>query len=216
MGSVLVVAGPVGLFRRSALEDVYLRFGAHQAVDNHSTMTGPYEGSTFAEDFDLSLAILSLGYRIVYEPKAISHTTAPNSAYTLLNQRYRWFRGSLQTLLKYSNRTRSNADLRRGRVLAWLVTTYLFDIVAMPVYVISTAALLTYLSAGGDALLIVHGLLAYFAVTINTQAHIISIHQDSLKLLAFAPLYDFYQGLLLNNAFIIAAFDQIRGKAMRW
>lgn len=215
-GNVLVVAGPLGLFRRSVLEDVYLRFGAHQRTNGRAQMTGPYEGSTFAEDFDLSMAILSLGNRIVYEPTAISHTTCPSSVFTLLNQRYRWYRGSLQTLLKYIRRARAQSDLRRARLIGWLLATYAMDLIAVPVYVVMLLVLFTYLGAGGNACLILQGFLAYLAVNLNTQAHIVSMHRDNLKLLAFVPLYDFYQGLLLNNALIVAAFDQIRGKAMRW
>ena len=97
-GSVLVVPGPIGLFRASVLQDVWDRFGHKHSDEKEGRLSGPYEDDTFAEDFDLSVAILALGGRIVYERHAVSNTKAPESIPGLLNQRYRWARGSLQVV----------------------------------------------------------------------------------------------------------------------
>ena len=41
-------------------------------------------------------------------------------------------------------------------------------------------------------------------------------HRDNIGLSLLSPLFDFYQGIFLNCAWIIATFDQARGGKMRW
>ena len=81
---VTVVPGPLGAFRRSIIKEV-----------------GFYSGDTFAEDADLTLKILKAGYKIKYEPNSIGYTEAPTSIFDLAKQRYRWYRGLLQVLIKH-------------------------------------------------------------------------------------------------------------------
>jgi hypothetical protein len=44
----------------------------------------------------------------------------------------------------------------------------------------------------------------------------LAMHRDRLSLLVALPLYDFYQGFLLNAGWAMALFDEIRGARMRW
>ncbi|HEX8152664.1 MAG TPA: glycosyltransferase family 2 protein, partial [Thermoanaerobaculia bacterium] len=77
--SVNVIPGPIGIFRRTAIE-----------------ATGGYDSDTFAEDFDMTVKILAQGWKINYEPKAIAYTEAPEELLDIIKQRYRWSRGILQ------------------------------------------------------------------------------------------------------------------------
>lgn len=43
-----------------------------------------------------------------------------------------------------------------------------------------------------------------------------SIHGDQLKLLRALPLYGIYSIFVLNTAWVISVFDEIRGTKMRW
>jgi len=81
---ITVVPGPLGAFRKSIIKEV-----------------GFYTGDTFAEDADLTLKILKAGYRIKYEPKSIGYTEAPTFLFDLAKQRYRWYRGLLQVIIKH-------------------------------------------------------------------------------------------------------------------
>lgn len=215
-GTVLVVAGPIGLFRRSVLEEVYLRYGWEQSISHPGQSRGPYDGNTFAEDFDLSLTILSLGSRIVYEPHAVSHTTVPVSTFALLNQRYRWFRGSLQCLRKYLRRAASQPDLRHPRILGWVTAVYLMDLVGVLFYLGGLAALLVFLAAGGDPSLILRGFFAFVVLHLTTQIYVLTLHRDSLRVLPTVLIYDLYQGILLNGALVISVLDELRGSRMHW
>src|SRR5207247_376503 len=81
--AVNVIPGPIGIFRRSALQ-----------------ATGGYDSDTFAEDFDMTVKILADGWKITYEPKAVAYTEAPEGLLDIIKQRYRWTRGVLQALRK--------------------------------------------------------------------------------------------------------------------
>lgn len=78
-----IVPGPAGLFRRQVLIDA----GGYSSAE-----------SCFAEDAELSIRLLAEGYDIVSEPELVSVTEAPGDLYSLLRQRYRWSRGSIQAL----------------------------------------------------------------------------------------------------------------------
>jgi len=216
-GTVLVIAGPLGLFRRSVMEDVLAKYN-FTPYGHPGRVTGPYEGDTFAEDFDLSMAILSLGGRIVYEPDAVSLTKAPDRAFTLINQRYRWLRGSFQVLRKFIRRSRNEKGERPPRRIgAWICLTYLPDLTLMPAfYVVGLTVFLTLAATSGT----LPPALAIFAALLLVQsciaAFFLSMHRDSLRLLKVLPLLDVYCGILLGSAWLISVVDELRGSKMRW
>ncbi|WEU40538.1 MAG: glycosyltransferase family 2 protein [Candidatus Odinarchaeum yellowstonii] len=86
LNKLTVVPGPLGAFRKNVLLKV-----------------GLYSPDTFAEDADLTLSILKVGYKIKYEPKALGYTEAPHSFKDLAKQRYRWYRGLLQAMKKHKD-----------------------------------------------------------------------------------------------------------------
>jgi poly-beta-1,6-N-acetyl-D-glucosamine synthase len=226
-GCVLVVPGPIGLFRRSALEELFLRYGAAPSerpggaqpapIVPAGGVPGPFESDTFAEDFDLSLAILSLGGRIVYEPLAVSHTKAPQGAAALLNQRYRWCRGTIQVLRKFLRRARRSPELLHPRLVAWLTITYLMELVVMPAAACVAVCLLgTFLASGGDPVPLLGWAAAFLLVNLNATAFFTDIHGDTPGTLAVLPVYDLYHSFLLNGGWVIAVVDELRGSRMRW
>ena len=215
-GAVLVVPGPIGLFRRSALEAVYLRYGDVPARAP-GDVPGPFEGDTFAEDFDLSLSILALGGRIVYEPLAVSHTKAPHTPARLLNQRYRWCRGTIQVLRKFLRRAAESPDVLRPRLVAWLAVTYVAELFMIPAAnALGVGFLAAFLAGGGDPVPLLGWAAAFLLVSLNTTAYFVAVHCDTPRSLAVLPAYDLYHGFLLNSGWAIAVFDELRGTRMRW
>ena len=85
LGIVPIVPGPVGLFRREALDQV------HGMTDDRKI---------FAEDAELSLRLISAGWRIRSEERMIAYTEAPSDFKSFFRQRYRWNRGTFQALSK--------------------------------------------------------------------------------------------------------------------
>src|SRR5687768_1626571 len=110
--AVNIVPGPVGVFRREALIGV-----------------GGYDTDTFAEDADLTLKILTAGWHITYEDRAIAWTEAPERLQDLIKQRYRWTRGILQALRKRSGWLLAP----RGGAGVWLsLLAMLFEAILWP------------------------------------------------------------------------------------
>jgi cellulose synthase/poly-beta-1,6-N-acetylglucosamine synthase-like glycosyltransferase len=84
LGCVTTVPGAAGAYRRSALEAV-----------------GGFVGDTLTEDTDLTLTLLSAGWDVRYEDRAIAWTEAPSTARSLFRQRLRWLQGNLQCAWKH-------------------------------------------------------------------------------------------------------------------
>ena len=87
--SIPIVPGPAGLFRRQALIDV----GGYIPAED-----------CFAEDAELTIRLLADGFDIVAEPALVAITEAPKDLFSLLRQRYRWCRGSMQALFLNTER----------------------------------------------------------------------------------------------------------------
>ncbi|MHC4831137.1 MAG: glycosyltransferase family 2 protein [Planctomycetota bacterium] len=219
LGTVLIVPGPIGLFRRSVLAEVHASYRESRATDLSSAgaVDGPFEGDTFAEDFDLSLAILSLGYRVEYEREAISHTKAPASTFGLLNQRYRWVRGSYQAIRKYLGRVSAGSCEPNPTAQAWIGGLYLLDLLLVPMATVATLLLLlTHVPTGAELSQMLTYVGAYLALAFNVGCFHVALQRDQLRVLAVVPLMDMYQGLLLSCGWYVALWDELRGRPMRW
>lgn len=84
LNSIPVVPGAIGAWRRSAVEEA-----------------GYFQHDTLAEDTDITLTLLRLGYRIQYEDRALAYTEAPSDLKSFIKQRTRWIYGTLQCLWKH-------------------------------------------------------------------------------------------------------------------
>ena len=218
-GDVLVVPGPLGLFRRSALQAVWERLGGGRDFDeSQGQYAGPYEDDTFAEDFDLSIGLRSLGYLITYEPRALSHTEAPVTVLRLLNQRYRWQRGSIQVLRKLRQRAPSNPSPLGARFVAWVFATYVLDLIMVPLWLLFGLPFVAVTIAEGGA--VGQRLFEFFitcqGINLLLALCYASTHGDSKRVAMILPLKDLYQTFVLQGILAFVVFDEIRGTPMRW
>jgi cellulose synthase/poly-beta-1,6-N-acetylglucosamine synthase-like glycosyltransferase/spore germination protein YaaH/peptidoglycan/xylan/chitin deacetylase (PgdA/CDA1 family) len=81
---VTVVPGAIGAWRTGPVKSV-----------------GGYPINTVAEDADLTMALLELGLKVVYEDRSLAFTEAPIDAKGLMRQRFRWSFGTLQAIWKH-------------------------------------------------------------------------------------------------------------------
>jgi cellulose synthase/poly-beta-1,6-N-acetylglucosamine synthase-like glycosyltransferase/peptidoglycan/xylan/chitin deacetylase (PgdA/CDA1 family) len=110
LGTITVVPGAVGAWRRTALEAL-----------------GGFPGDTLAEDQDLTLAVQMAGYTALFDSTAVAWTEAPDTARGLARQRFRWAFGTLQCLWKHR---RATFNPRYGALgLVALPQVWLFQIV---------------------------------------------------------------------------------------
>jgi len=83
INSITVVPGAIGAFRKSAI-----------------FKSGGFTTDTLAEDCDLTMRILKLGYIIRNCDDAIAYTEAPETLKMLMKQRFRWSFGVIQSFWK--------------------------------------------------------------------------------------------------------------------
>ena len=197
MAAVNIVPGPVGLFRREALEEV-----------------GGYDTDTFAEDADLTLKLVAAGWKVVYEDAAIAWTEAPENWLDLVQQRYRWTRGILQALRK-----------RKGLFLKpfpdfplWLSALEMgFEAVVWPilnVYAHLFFALVALLFGAGELLLYWWVLLTLLDLVAAFVT--VSMEEESLALVPFALIYRFFFILFLDVVKTFAALEELFRLGMTW
>ncbi|HTA86221.1 MAG TPA: glycosyltransferase family 2 protein [Silvibacterium sp.] len=214
-GAVMVVPGPIGLFRREALQRVQAENERSHGAENQA-VRGPFSPLTFAEDFHLSLSMLALGYRVEYEPHAIAHTKAPSTLAGLVNQRYRWNRGTMQVVLWFLRRT-AQGSKSPLKVSAWIAALFLLDFFCFPpLYFLLLGSSLLFLFHGGSLSSLASWAAAACLVNVMSGSLYAVAHRDNIALSLLSPFFDFYQGILLNCSWLIAMLDQVKGASMRW
>ena len=197
VAAVNIVPGPVGMFRREALEEV-----------------GGYETDTFAEDADLTLKLISAGWRVVYEDGAIAWSEAPERWIDLVQQRYRWTRGILQAIRK-----------RKGLFLRpfpdfplWVSTIQLgFEALVWPVMNISAHlffAIVALLFGAGE--LIVYWMILLTLLDLVAALVTVSMEEESLTLVPMALLYRFVFILFLDVVKTFATMEELFRLDMGW
>jgi poly-beta-1,6-N-acetyl-D-glucosamine synthase len=178
---------------------------------------GPFSHETFAEDFQLSLTILALGGGIVYEPSALSYTKSPDLTHTLLSQRYRWYRGTLQVLRIYLRRLRHVPGARKRRLDLIIAAVYLRDLFVLPVLNVIILFGVAFMAATSATLgNLMMWVVAIWLLNLLSATYHVLTQRDDLSLLWLVPFYDLYRGLLLNCAWAIAVFDELRQSKMNW
>jgi poly-beta-1,6 N-acetyl-D-glucosamine synthase len=196
-GAVAIVPGPLGAFRKSALADV-----------------NAYDGDTFAEDFDLTMKLLALGWHVVYEPRAVVLTEAPERTLDLLRQRYRWTRGSLQVLGK----RKSGFLSLRAAPLECIGLWYLgFETLGLPM--LHLGAQLVFL-IGGFALglheLVLYWWLQLLFLDCATALYCVCVEDEQPRLALLAPFFRVFYLIVLDVARLFAAFDELARVRMSW
>ena len=194
---VNIIPGPVGVFRRDALVGV-----------------GGYDTDTFAEDADVTLKLLTAGWHIAYEERAIAYTEAPETYLDLVKQRYRWTRGILQALRK---RASWLGTPRRG-VAVWLsLLVMLFEAVLWPALNVVGNSLFTIaaLSAG------VAGGVFYWWVLLTmldvaAALYAVGMEGEDLRLVPYAVPYRFFFITMIDVAKLLATAEEVARVRMSW
>lgn len=100
LNAIMVVPGAIGAFRRDAVQKA-----------------GMFTTDTLAEDCDLTLRLLRLGYKIRTCNEALAFTEVPETLEMLVKQRFRWTFGIMQTFWKHHDRM----FVRRNPNLGWIL-----------------------------------------------------------------------------------------------
>lgn len=194
---VSIIPGPIGVFRKEAL-----------------VRAGGYDTDTYAEDADLTLKLLTAGWHLAYEERAIAYTEAPERYLDLVKQRYRWTRGILQALRK---RTRWLSEPGRG-VAVWIsLLVMLFEAIVWPSMNVVGNLLFSVaaLSAG-----VASGVLYWWALLtmldVAAALYAVGMEGEDLRLVPYAIAYRFFFITMIDVAKLLATAEEIARVRMTW
>lgn len=191
-GSVSVVPGCLGAFRKKLLEG-----------------GGLYDPDTLTEDFDVTLKMRKLGKTVQASSKAYVYTEVPTSLKNLYKQRIRWYRGTIQTLLKHKNiLTNPRFGILRTLSYPFLLLSIGFLPFAGIVVLISII-----LSLSEGILYDVLGLFLFFNVLMFlTSLLAVKLEEKGEELLFYSPFLMFGYKHFLDFVKLKALIDVIRGE----
>jgi poly-beta-1,6 N-acetyl-D-glucosamine synthase len=195
--SVNVIPGPIGIFRRVAIEG-----------------TGGYDSDTYAEDFDMTVKMLADGWKIHYEPKAVAFTEAPEELLDIIKQRYRWSRGILQALRKQKHLlTRSSGTVTTPLSLWYMI----FEGLIWPAMNIFANVFFVYIALiFGMTKLLVMWWLLLTVLDVLIAVHSILMEGEDMKLAAYSIFYRFFYILTIDVTKVFAALEELVGLDMQW
>jgi poly-beta-1,6-N-acetyl-D-glucosamine synthase len=194
---VNIIPGPIGFFRRSALKDA-----------------GYYSSDTFAEDADVTLKILAKGWKINYEPNAISYTEAPVTLHQLLKQRYRWTRGILQAVRKHKRYILNPTINLKNTLILWAMFYEALVWPAMNILVnlFFIAAALIY----GMSTLIYIWWLGIMLLDMMAAIYCIASEGEEFRLVFYAVIYRVFFILIIDVTKVMATIEEFLGVHMTW
>jgi biofilm PGA synthesis N-glycosyltransferase PgaC len=194
---VNIIPGPIGIFRKSALEKV-----------------GGYDHDTFAEDCDLTLKLLLEGYQVQYEPGAIAYTEAPEKMLDLLKQRYRWTRGILQAISKHKRRL---WDPRGGIGVTFTLWYMIFEGIMWPSMNVFGNVMFVFVAARyGAALPLVLWWAQLTVLDLAAALYCVVVEEESLLLVPYAVFYRAFFALMIDVAKLFATIEELVGLRMDW
>lgn len=194
---VNIIPGPIGLFRKKAIEQV-----------------GYYSSETFAEDADLTLKILAKGWKIYYEPRAISYTEAPVKLHQLLKQRYRWTRGILQAIRKH-RRLLINPTINFGDT--FILWTMAYEALIWPAMnIFANLFFIIVALFYGYTQLIFFWWLFLCLLDVATALYCIAVEDEEFRLIPYSLIYRMFFVLTIDVAKVMSTVEEFLGFEMTW
>lgn len=195
--AVNIIPGPLGMFRKSVLQQV-----------------GGYDHDTFAEDCDLTLKMLMRGWHIAYEPTAIAWVETPSGLLDLLKQRYRWTRGILQATRKH----RAALWQPRKAGLNFFILWYmLFEGIMWPFSTVLGNIFFIYIGLKyGVVIFLFYWWLQLTMLDIVAAAYCVIIEEEDPSLIFYSVIFRLFYINIIDVAKVFATIEEWRGKTMTW
>ena len=194
---VNIIPGPIGMFRKEAM----------QQVDY-------YDHDTFAEDCDITLKLIDKGYKIDFEPDAIAHTEAPEELTQLIKQRYRWTRGILQAIKKHKNYL---WNFRANKPMFFVIWYMLFEAIFWPFMQLWGDIFMVYLAlSSGTSQLLVFWWIMFTILDIAGAVYCLLITKEKLSLALYSTIYRLAFISVINISKIFATIEEWFAIDMSW
>ena len=197
MRVVNIIPGPLGMFRKSVLQQV-----------------GGYDHDTFAEDCDLTLKLLMRGWHIAYEPAAIAWVETPSRLLDLLKQRYRWTRGILQATNKHSH---ALWQPRKAGVNCFILWYMLFEGIMWPFSTLLGNLFFVYVGIQyGLVTLLFFWWLQLTVLDVVAAAYCVVIEEEEPSLIFYAVMFRLFYINIIDISKVFATIEEWRGYTMTW
>ncbi|MEZ5449450.1 MAG: glycosyltransferase family 2 protein [Thiolinea sp.] len=194
---VTVIPGPIGLFRKSALAQA-------NGYDENKQL--------FAEDADLTVRLLALGWRITSDEGMRAYTEAPDTINSILRQRYRWKRGIYQVLHKNFFALVTAPGIRRPLIAVLLIMEgFLFEVLGFGV----TLFMLSNIILLGKIKLLLGWLILLFILDLLVLMLATRMRRLS-KWLPLLILQKITYSFALQTWGVLALLDEWRASPMAW
>jgi cellulose synthase/poly-beta-1,6-N-acetylglucosamine synthase-like glycosyltransferase len=195
-GSVTVVPGALGAYRREVLEG-----------------SGFYDSDTLVEDFDLTVKALKTGKVVKACNSAISYTEAPASVGELIKQRLRWNRGNFQALWKHRDVAfNSRFGFLQKLSFPYMVISMLFLPFAGLVTIFSTFMTIFL----GDGLLVLPALLFFLTLQFLLVILALQLDNEDKRLVLYAPFFIIGYKQICEYILIKSLIDVLFRKKLKW
>lgn len=196
-GVVTVIPGPIGLFRKEAISQA----GGYSEDKN-----------MFAEDADLSVRLLALGWYISSDEKMQAYTEAPDTINSMLRQRYRWKRGIYQVLKTNFYSLIVAPGIRRPLVAVLLVLEgFLFEVLGFGI----TVFMLTNIIFLGEVKILLGWLAVLFFLDVLVLL-LVTPPKQFFKWLPLLILQKLTYTFALQTWGVLALLDEWRSSRMTW
>ena len=194
---VNIIPGPIGTFRKEALQDV-----------------GFYASDTFAEDADMTLKILAVGWKVNYEPNAQALTEAPTKLMQLLKQRYRWTRGILQAVRKHKKHLFNPTLNFNNTLVLW---SMFYEALLWPAMTIFANLFFIFVALfNGMSSLIFYWWLGIALLDFMSAVYCIAVEKEEFRLVPWAIVYRMVFVLIIDVTKAMATIEEFLGIQMEW
>ena len=195
LGSVPVVPGALGAYRREVLDGV-----------------GLYDPDTLTEDFDTSIKTLKGDWKI-RSVDALCKTEAPMTWTDLYKQRLRWYRGNFMTLVKHRDVfTNTRFGYLQGAVFPMMALN--LTVVPLAGFVI-VASILAQALAGEFLTLL--SMFAFFAL-LQGLLSLVALWMDGERasLALYAPLFIVGYRQFIDTVVLKSVLDVLTERDLQW
>jgi cellulose synthase/poly-beta-1,6-N-acetylglucosamine synthase-like glycosyltransferase len=195
-GSVTVVPGALGAYRRDILEG-----------------SGFYDPDTLVEDFDVTMKALKTVNVVQASAEASSYTEAPQTLGGFIKQRLRWYRGNFQALWKHHD---AALNSRYG-----FLQKLAFPYMAITMTFLPFAGLVTIGSAvliilNGAGITLVPTFLFFCSLQFLLCMLTIQLDDEDKKLALYSPFFIFGYKQLCDFILIKGLIDVLFRRGLKW
>ena len=195
-GSITIVPGALGAFRKTALEEV-----------------GTYHKDTLVEDFDATIKVLKSGFVIQGSTTSTAYTEAPQTLHDFYKQRKRWYRGNLQVLSRHSE---TLFNPRYAFLYKIAFPFMIISMVVLPFAGLVVVATSIYEILIGDWVFVAEMFGLFIALQTLMSALAVRIDRDDPRLILFSPFLVLGYKQLVDILLVSGCLETIFRTKTKW